>query len=69
MTYSEEDLLALAIKLISEWNDYALPAKVIEFEAAKAVEEFKKEDEYNNSDFSEFEDHWDGTQWIRRLKY
>ncbi len=45
MTYSEEDLLALAIKLIYEWNDHALPSKVIEEEARKAVEEFKKENE------------------------
>lgn len=45
MKYSEEDLLALAIKLIYEWNDHALPAKVIEEEARKAVEEFKKENE------------------------
>lgn len=28
-----------------------------------------EEDENNGSDFSEFEDHWDGAQWIRRLKY
>ena len=31
--------------------------------------EVYEEDEYNGNDFSEFEDYWDGTNWIRRLKY
>ena len=40
MKFTEEQLLAFAEKLISEWNDYALPVKVIEYEATKAVKEF-----------------------------